>query len=589
MKTNPISKLILCAMLLFVSGMAHASIGKIGSCWGQLSANGYSKTGKGRISAAVIIPQSQLKAYDGARITAIRVGLITADGISNLTAWTRQSIEGTNLVEADFDGFSAGWNEQQVTSAQTIDASHDLVVGYSFDQEKSVKAMSVAGNDGDNGYWVAKDDVWQNRSADIEGSLSVELVVEGDMVPAKNLTIESLTVDSTVIQYGNTITASVQVRNTALSDIVGTVDYKYNVGDYWQMTENNEISLAYGEATTVNLYIPTDNLPVDKKLQLNLSAIVDGDGYTSDNNDSLYVSVYNKSVPRKVLLEEFTSEFCSNCPRAIQTIEECMNEGYDEHLIQISHHVGYKDDWLTVEEDTAYEWFYGTNGTFAPAGMLDRTQREEYNASVPVFSIGYADTFRPMLDVAIAQPAFVDVSVWTGYDVFSRKLDINVFVNKLPQLDVLCSEPRLTVILTEDSILHHDQAGYNSQTFRHRHVYRKCISDIWGDTIKWTTTSASCYYQYTLPEEWNEQYVEVVAFVSAYNPNDRNECQVFNSAYMLNDHYYTSVQSVGNDGCAVSQEYFDISGRKLSKMRKGLNIVRTTSKDGTVMTRKLMQ
>lgn len=576
-------------MLLLMSGMAHASNGKIGPCWGNLSANGYSKTGKGRISAAVIIPQSRLKAYDGARITAIRVGLITADGIENLTAWTRQSIEGANLIEENFSDFGAGWNEQQVSSAQTIDASCDLVVGYSFDQTKSVRAMSVAGEDTDNGYWVAKDDVWQNRSADIDGSLSVELVVEGDMVPAKNLTIESFTVDSAAVKYGDPITANVIVRNTALADIVGTVDYKYSIGDYYQMTENYEISLAYGEETTVKLSVPTDNLHVDEILEFALSAITDGDEYEADNSASVYVSAYNKSATRKVLLEEFTSEHCSNCPRAIQAIEECMNEGYDEHLIQISHHVGYQSDWLTVEEDEAYEWFYGDNGTFAPAGMLDRTQRAEYNSSVPVFSVGYAEDVRPMLDVAIAQPAFVEVSTWTGYDQFKRNLDINVYVSKLPQLDVICSQPRLTVILTEDSILHHDQAGYNSQTFRHRHVYRKCISDIWGDTISWTGRSASFYYQYTLPEDWDEHHVEVVAFVSAYNPDNRNECQVLNSAYMLNYQFYTSVQSINDDESAATTEYFDLSGRKLSQMQPGLNIVRTTSKSGRTVTRKVMR
>lgn len=564
-------------MLLIASGMAHASTGKIGTCWGNLSTTGFSKTGKGRISAAVVIPKAKLQPYDGATIKAIRIGLVTASGVSNLTAWTRQSIEGSNQVELDVANPQAGWNEVELSTAATIDAQSDLVIGYSFDQAKSVKCLSFAGEDSDNGAWIAKDDVWQNRSDDYKGSLSVELEVEGDMVPAKNIAVESLSVDSSVIQYGNSILANIRVRNTSLSNISGDVACHYTIGTYHEITERQPVELAYGDEATISFYIPTDNLPIDQILQLNLDATTEGDGYEGDNKATLSISVYNSTVERHVLLEEFTSEHCSNCPRAIQTIEESMEAGYDKHIVQISHHVGYKYDWLTVEEDTIYEWFYGDNGTFAPAGMLDRTQRNAFSSTVPVFSIAYTDTFEPMLDIAIAEPAFVALTPNLSYDSSTRSLKAQINIEKKPQFDVLCAEPRLTVILLEDSILHHNQAGYNSKTFRHRHVYKKCLSQMWGDLIEWNGSEATLSYECTLADTIDAHYAEIVAFVSHYNPNDRNDSKVYNTCHAAVKDLTTAINTISGRDDVVSTEFFDLAGRKLLQPCPGFCIKKTTT------------
>jgi len=575
----------MCAMLLLVGSVAHAASSKVSLCYGKMASTGVSKTGKGRVSAAVVIPKSELLRYAGAKVKAMRVGLVTADGVSNLTAWVRNAVDGTDLCSADISQIASGWNEVALTDGLTINADNNLVLGYSFDQEKSVKCMSVAGADTDGGVWIAlrgdDGDAWQNRSGDYVGSLSVELVVEGDNVPTKNVAIVDAKAENKVVKKGDRLSVSCTVRNTEDGDALDAVSYEYSVDGETLGTLAGTKRLAYGEEETVTLTLPTENLSTDAAHDFVVKAVAAGDGYDADNTAAMTLAVYTDSVERKVLLEEFTSEDCPNCPRAIETIKTCESEGYAEHWVQISHHVGYKDDWLTVEEDKAYVWFYGDDGSFAPAGMFDRTQNDAFNASVPVFSIGYANTFRPMVEAAMAVPAFVSVAQNLTYDAATRQMGVAVTAKKMPQLDALCKQPRLTVIVLEDSILHHNQAGYNSTSFCHRHVYRKCISEIWGDVLTWNGSEATANYTFTLPEDWDARYIETVAFISNYNADDRNDCNVFNANRAELKGLTASIGDLTVNRSVKSVEYYDLSGRKVVQPAHGVCLKKVTYADGT--------
>ena len=88
------------------------------------------------------------------------------------------------------------------------------------------------------------------------------------------------------------------------------------------------------------------------------------------------IPVISKVFPRTVLLEKFTSERCTNCPAADETIHD-MIESFSEderaRFAMVCHHSGYKYDDFTLECDKEYEWFYNNNGAiYAPALLLDR-------------------------------------------------------------------------------------------------------------------------------------------------------------------------------------------------------------------------
>lgn len=235
---------------------------------------------------------------------------------------------------------------------------------------------------------------------------------------------------------------------------------------------------------------------------------------------------------RRVLLEIFSTERCNQCPQAHSNIARIFGDGGDS-IVMMGHHAGFYTDDLTIPESVEYEWFYTPNrGLYAPAAMMNRTY-DALNASdtfadgVPVFDGSSARKLQSAYASAIAAPLSVKVELTTTYDADSRQLDVTVsssLLRRLPNAGQL----RMNVFLTEDSIFSATQSGaYGS--YYHRHSVRQCLTGTWGESIN-LNQPVTCTYNMTIPADWNEQRMEVIAFVSGYDAQDRNNCQVLNTA-----------------------------------------------------------
>lgn len=581
--------LFLTCALAVSYGSAQAASLYVGYCDGGMSATGYSKTGSGTISTAIIYPADGITRYSDVSVTAIRIGLVTTDGVSNVKGWVRAALDGDNLAEAALSSPAEGWNEIAFDEPLTVDALDSIVIGYSFEQEKSVQCMSLAGEDNANGYWVAKDGNWQNRSSSYEGSLSVELVIEGASIPSTDLEITALQVDRPQVPYGDSVAVTCTVRNSAMNAFAG-VSYTFTIKDITFAMQSDK-EFAYRDTETLTFSFCSADLPDAIGMPLVAVAAIEGDDDETNNTAQVYVSTYSESYTRKVLLEEFTSEYCVNCPRAIETIATMMEEGYDTLTVCVAHHAGYTDDWLTTEHSEGLEWFYGDDGTYAPAGMFDRTQDDAYDSDVPVFSIGYAGTYRPMLQTALSFPSFVSVTPSARYDAATRELSIGVTLRKLPIFDYVCDAPRINIYIVEDSILAHDQYGYTSTTFRHRHVFRESLTGQWGERFEWDSDTFSADYSVVLSDDYDAQYVQVAAFVSHYNADDRNDCKVYASEGVeIKDQVVASVRGIYADECdAVSSTYYTTSGMRVdAPSQRGVYVQRTVGSDGTTTVRKVL-
>ena len=609
-----IKKVATCACLSFLyAGMAHAAILHFGPCDGMTSEKGYGKTGRGTISAAVVIPKSQLAKYAGGKIKAIRIGLVSTDGMSNCRGWIRNGLAEKNIDSTLVVSPQTGWNEVQLENGGTVNGNEDLVVGYSFEQEMTVKCMSVAGPVCNGGYWIAKNGEWADKSSEGKGSLSIEIVIEGDNVPEKDLSIIGATSDK-ITRFGDKFNASIVIKNTANSIIDG-YSYSCKIGGATAIAANVEKVLEPFKSDTLKISIPSDFVKKGVKIPVAVEITAGNDGYEEDNSTTLYMSTYdddNKTFPHNVLLEEFSTEECGNCPRAINTIEQCMKEGYEKNVIQVTHHSGYHYDFLSTSDDKELEWFYGKEGCYAPAVMLDRLSDEQCKAALggkedsPVMSVGYANTFSPVLKYMTGRPAFVCIVPQAKYDAATRKLDITVSMEKDEILNALSEKQLLSVYIVQDSILHHHQAGYSSDTFKHRHVYRASVTSLYGDEIKWNGNTAIVHYEYTLPESIEsslfkeEKYdsqvtvipndIEIVAFVNTYNADDRCDCTVFNSGrYSLKDNSSSGISITKTDSQIVSTKCYTLSCMRSQSPSHGVSIMRIKYADGTEKTIKVVR
>lgn len=612
MNNNIKQKVIAVACLLvavFTAMGAHAASLHLGPCEGKTNTTGIGKTGSGTVSAAIVIPAEQLKQYAGAKVKGMRFWLVTTEGMSNVSGWVRKGIYGNDLCSEPVSTPSASWNEVSFTSCPVLTGEDSLAVGFSFDQESTVKCFSIAGNSDANGYWVGKNGSWSNKSSSVNGSLSVEIIIEGENIAEKNICLQLVSSDR-ITRWGEAFNAVCTVKNTTEATING-YSYTCKIDGQTVKTETVNKMLAFHDTDTIRLAVASDVVSKGVKIPVTMEITTEGDEIEGDNAVAFTMSTYddkNKTFFRKTLLEEFSTEECPNCERGIKTIEQCMKQGYDKSTVQITHHAGYHPDFLTTADGKALEWFYGNDGTYAPAVMLDRLSDPNVRQvlsgkeATPVMNIGYADTFAPVLAYMTERPAYVGVTPIVAYDEVSRTLDITVNIEKDEILDALADSARLTVYITQDSILHHHQAGYSSTTFRHRHVYRDAVSNLWGDIIAWNGNTATMHYAYRLPEAVESIYpdegydsnvaveprdIAVVTFVSDYNANDRCACTVFNANdYALKTDGTSDVEAI-DDSKSTSVSYFTPAGTVIEHPINGIYLMRTTYSDGTTKTVKI--
>ncbi len=310
------------------------------------------------------------------------------------------------------------------------------------------------------------------------------------------------------------------------------------------------INVALGQ--TYNFSIPvtgiatTGDYPITVTVS-NPNGVAD---ITTDNTQNTSINVYDAStsVPRTVLMENFTTAVCPNCPSGHDRIESAIGTTYANNVIWVSHHSGYYTDALTTTIDQTMMTFFNDGGaTYAPAVMLDRTywgdQSFTDNDPGPVFFPN--TTMAAAFATATAVPAFVTVNIsGVNYNATTRALSFTVSGNVTGALGT--TDARLNAWLLEDGLLADGGTGVGhgpsqsgaSGTFYHNHVIRENLSaDDWGDAgvVNATSGNYTKTYTTTVSNNFDASKCYIVAFVSNGNHSNVNNCRVFNagkSAYL---------------------------------------------------------
>lgn len=483
--------------------------------------------------AALYFDAETLAAYRGCRLTAITLQLNEAVGVDDVRVFVSRSLDGTPDYEQSLPAVNqAGSVTVPLERPYEIGGNEGLYVGYTVRgvsllcyTETLVKGTEYIKNKADNA-WHAYDDAYYSAAltATIEGeSLPANVRLTRLSMPGYSLVGEPLRYEGDLINLG--------------PETVESLTCTYLVDGLAVESETvSGLSIAPRTSGTFSLNQLSFDSEGTHSVQVKVTA-VNGqpDGLPADNA-SREQSVLTRSSfeRRKVLMEVFSTELCSNCPQAHGYLEQQLGDA--TNLIEVGHHAGFYSDDYTVEASQAYEWFYKPGRLYAPAVMLDRTNRydafpEAYADSVPVID-AVNGSLQAIYQEASQVPAYVSVALLGSYDEASRQLVVTVAGQRLLPLNHP-EQARLFVMLTEDSLFTQKQMGAGKDGFYHRHSLRQMLSDNWGDELHFKGVDGSDSYmmQYTvtLPEAWRADQVQVVAFVANYDADDHNDCRVLNA------------------------------------------------------------
>lgn len=379
---------------------------------------------------------------------------------------------------------------------------------------------------------------------------------------AVNLTIKAIGTDTCYFkvtnQLGVDVTSLVKIylgANRYYSDYY----FSYNEGNFdfkakFYEVESNTFTLsAVLNPTELNLFAARDHFDANGLISPEFF-IVDEDQDTLTD----FVSIYTNDVPllnnkfittelgeyqfiakhknvesnvltltalprksRKVLIEEFTGEWCGWCPMAAYNIEQLIDE-YDGDVLTAAIHNG---DGLAYENEALLRGAFGIN--YFPSGVVGRTYLGD--------QIGFNDPTmnQVIIDLVDQEINFDDILL--GVDITSSIVNNKVVVDvNVDFYSNISDELRVTVYLIENNVISGTQqnyfanyagfegAYYYSQpavlpNFVHQKVLRKVGTDIYGEVIPSSETKENNIYSFPQFEMdisgYDEVNTHVIAFV----------------------------------------------------------------------------
>lgn len=590
--------LTLSIIFSFIITNAQVTSMKLGYCNDEVATKGQiGISGAATIEAAIFLPESTLKLHSGNQIESINAGLATKLNITDLTVWVRSELTGENLAEGTAESIQKGWNDVKLSTPYNIEGNKGLYIGYTFTQKGSAYGISTVGEYKENSIFVklGEEEEWTTPSE--YGSLSIEAIVSGDNLPKFDLELVSTTIKANY-PIETQMPVSVNVRNLATETITG-FDVECKIDNLDPIVTHIDCELAYNTIETFSFEIlpALTELKQDVKMTVTILNLKEGnDQNTLNNYNELTFDIINKEFKRNLLIEEFTTEQCPNCPFGTATLHdalEILEEEFPGQINTVCHHSGYYEDWLTTSTSINMLWLFNQGGsTYAPAFMSDR---------MGVFSNpGTAEKMANILRNRLVIPSYVGLEIEGEYDNENRLLTVTVTGERSTEF---CENPaRITVYVVENDIKARNQAGATGE-YIHNHAHRASNDSYgWGEEIEWKEDNTFEYTcELTLKAAWLTNNMEIIAFVSDYNSSDATSCVVENSAKIpFTDFYTDSVDSIidnvtisteGND-IVVNGEYdnvevYNINGMKVgnSDLTPGIYIVKVIDNNTSTTTK----
>lgn len=262
-------------------------------------------------------------------------------------------------------------------------------------------------------------------------------------------------------------------------------------------------------------------------------------------------SALSQTPVKKVFLEEFTTTLCGNCPPKSYDVHQWYEQNKQRAVLMV-HHAGFGTDQMTnTEASTFASYFQPSTFGFAPAIMIDRDVYP-WRDSVPYMSVNGFDSIALRVS---NNPAEASVVITGSYNSTTRQLNLTAtatFVSAIPS-----GSKRIQLFLIEDSLIGtgsgwdqkcyssswanaHYPGQYNSSTqyitqYPHRRVQRGSLTGgAWGPVGNIPSTPVigtpySINATFTVPANYNDARLHIVAFVADYGVNKKNR-NIYNSA-----------------------------------------------------------
>ena len=247
------------------------------------------------------------------------------------------------------------------------------------------------------------------------------------------------------------------------------------------------------------------------KLIYNVSLCAVGVMFTACSDiaeDERFIYVEPAEVAKRVLIEDFTGQRCTNCVNGAAAIEQMMEDYGEENVIAVGLYGGVFGSEpfggpypLTIEESEWYYAHWGIEDKGQPFAMIDRGS---FIDNINDWPAAVRDR------IQMQAPVLLEASC--NYDAASRQVEITVYADGVSAIS-----GQLQVWLTEDSIVSKQSIPGQremDEDYVHNHVFRATVNAPMGDAVTvGVGERVTRTFTYTLKEDWVADNMSVVTFI----------------------------------------------------------------------------
>lgn len=570
-------------------------------------------TKKDSYDVATMLDSKQLK---GKKITYIQVPIRRGSTTDNVKLWLSKQLNLTLTKKnvPDIISLDAIINDTiaSVTLPEpyTID-SDTIYIGYSFDVTSTSDAdrapVAVVKNNASDGLWMHTANTykkWLNKSK--YGCSVIEVGISG-----VDGDVASLSIPNTIYASTNApINVTASLINHGYNG-VKSIDYSYTIGEH---KGNGHIDLdtpikAYINASA-NVTLQLDAITAKGNYPLMVSLDkVNGVSTTDATASSANLKLYSFLPKHTAVMEEYTGTWCGWCPRGWVALE-VMNRLHPD-FIALSYHYGdimqvfrsVKDNQYPVSQASmgypgsfidrgskSLDPFYGSGSDYfgieqawkdscnnlAPADITTEASFTDGGKKIAakahlIFPEDEANGSKYKVEfVLLADSLHGTGSSWAQHSYYTPKDSTEI---TFPEADILFKGNEYLYLNFNDVVVASTRANEGYIDLPTQIIADKTI-DIEGefdvDKIQSISENQTGAYTYLGPIIQDSKNLRIVALL--INENGR----IANGAKAK----VTGAETTGIEFASDKQQYndkpsavFDLQGRRLSALHKGLNIV----------------
>ena len=511
--------------------------------------------------------------------------------LSNLKIWISKElpskIEDVEVVQSAIGNITANANDIKFRTPYEVN-NEGFYIGYYV---KSTTGFFIrsGGTDAPNTFWIGNPEAgmaWTDLNGYRYGKLAFQVLVENGNFPSDCATVEDF--GQNMVIEGEEASIPITITNMG-QNTINNISYTIAT-EGGSTTDEKELSvgsLPLNGSKTVNVPFSSDAETKKYKKTFTITQVDGKPNQATSNSATGFLITLKEKQPVTPVIEEFTGTWCQWCPRGTVGMEK-IHETYGDQVVQIAAH---NSDPMAI---SAYTSIINAYCDGFPGSITDR----RYNAD-PSFS-----SLKNVLETYAFKritPAVISLSAeWDSNE--QKKVVFNTTTRFSYNDD--SGQYGIAFVLVEDGLkgtgsnwaqqnaysgngtgdmLWWGKQGSSVSGIEYNHVavagwsVQNGVNNSINPTI---TAGENQNYSYTGSISTNSLIQDKTKLKAIALLIDRTNGTIVNAAQSAIVDFETGIHTVADDNGQSSNEWFDLSGRKLSTSQKGINIIRMN--DGTV-------